>query len=197
MTHKPIDINLEPFGFFLINTKVKHDLLDSPYNTRRSQSEEALKRIRDFENNQYLLYKNISSVHRYSQVLEGNLYNRAQHIISENQRVLEMVFALQHNDIDTCGKILKESHQSLRKNYEVSCPELDFLVEICSDFNAWKGGRMMGGGFGGCTINIFLKKNIETIFEKISSDYYKKFGLVPELYSVSPSGRLYTEYFNS
>ncbi|MBK6782696.1 MAG: hypothetical protein IPG79_02290 [Saprospiraceae bacterium] len=197
MTHDNIDVNVEPFGFFLINTKVKHDLIDSPYNTRRNQSELALQKIQNFENNHSLLYKDLASATKYKKVLDDTLFKRAQHIISENQRVLNMVKSLQTADINTCGKILNDSHYSLRHYYEVSCPELDFLTDICSEFDDWKGGRMMGGGFGGCTINIFLKKNIYLHFEKIASSYFKKFGLVPELYSISPSGCLYTESLDS
>lgn len=197
MQHQLIDVNPEDFGFYLINTKVKHDLVDSPYNQRREQSEAALLKIKQIENSETVSFKNLASIEKYKSLLTPINYKRALHIITENQRVKSMVNALEKNDLNECGFLLKQSHNSLKYDYEVSCEELDFLVDTCSLLKNWKGGRMMGGGFGGCTINVFSKKNLIESFEIISQSYYEKFGVLPDIFEAIPSGPLCLEFLNN
>lgn len=188
LQHSEVNTDAGKYGFFLINTKVKHDLADSPYNNRRDQSEEALSEIRKMEKNNELLYKHLTSAEPYANISDPVLYRRAKHIISENQRVIAMVSALQSHDVVKAGILLQESHQSLSCDYDVSCEELDFLIEKAGLFpEAWAGGRMMGGGFGGCTINLIDENLAMSVFEKVAEMYYSTFKIVPEMYRAVPS----------
>lgn len=187
LTHEDIPVDTGSCGFFLINTKVSHELVNSPYNTRRNESEEALDIIRKREQNSVLQYKDLHQADKYSHVLESVLFKRAAHIISENQRVVSMIRALQQKNMAEAGRLLTSTHESLSRYYEVSCEELDFLVEKAREHAGWLGGRMMGGGFGGCTINLIDLDKAEEICAAISNDYYKTFGIVPEYFRVVPS----------
>ena len=187
LTHEDILVDTGSCGFFLINTKVSHELVNSPYNSRRKESEEALDIIRKREQNSFLQYKDIDQADKYAHVLDPVLFKRAAHIISENQRVVSMVRALQQKNMAVAGRLLTASHESLSRQYEVSCEELDFLVEKASEHDGWLGGRMMGGGFGGCTINLIDLHKANEICAAISKDYQKTFGIVPEYFRVVPS----------
>ncbi|MFZ1705476.1 MAG: galactokinase [Saprospiraceae bacterium] len=182
--------------FVLLNTNVKHELVDSPYNTRRAQSETALESIRSLENNKMLQFKHIKSLQKYKPHLDPLLFKRANHIVSENQRVLSMKEALHHENFNLCGRILKESHHSLSVDYDVSCAELDFLVENGFLIEGWQGGRMMGGGFGGCTVNLMQQDVTDKNFESLREKYYAKFLIQPEFHTVLPSASLTVENFS-
>lgn len=193
--HEYIPVQTEPFAFYLINTNVKHQLVDSPYNTRRKQSEEALQIIRQTTNQPELLYKNIENDAVPDGLEDPVLIKRARHIIFENKRTLQMTQFLKTKNFVACGQLLIQSHESLSKDYEVSCEELDFLVTLASGQDGWAGGRMMGGGFGGCTINLMKTDQAEKIFETLSESYFKKFGITPDLLKVEPSDGVFLSRF--
>lgn len=195
LRHEEITVDTGSYGFFLINSKVSHELVNSPYNTRRHESEKALEIIRKQEQDSILLYKEMDQPDKYAHVMEPVLFKRAAHIISENLRVVAMVRALQQKNITEAGRLLTESHHSLSRQYEVSCEALDFLVEAATHTDGWVGGRMMGGGFGGCTINLIQLEKAEEVCSAISNAYLKKFGIVPDYFRVIPSDgiRLITE----
>ena len=110
--------------------------------------------------------------------------NRAVYVIEENLRVSSFVKMLRSNDLVGCGQLLYQSHKGLSKQYEVSCVELDFLVQWTYDMTEVLGARMMGGGFGGCTINLLHQKDIDKIIAGLSKTYYEKFGIEPVYYQV-------------
>ena len=114
-----------------------------------------------------------------------NIFRRCHHIITENDRVLEATVALQQNNFDLLGKLIYQSHFSLQKNFEVSCKELDYLVQQTIDKKYVLGSRMMGGGFGGCTINLIDKKKVDEFIECISPKYKEQFGIKLSPYFVS------------
>jgi galactokinase len=172
----------------ICNTRLKHANAAGEYNLRRAQCEEGvrllsvslpkLKALRDLT-----LPELESSRHLVSSVV----YKRCRHVVSENQRVLDAATALAQGAWQQLGKLLSASHQSLRDDYEVSCPELDLLVELAGQNSAVYGARMMGGGFGGCTINLVSSEAVEGFVEKMVSKYYSETNVVPEIYLATAS----------
>jgi galactokinase len=179
-------LNLIEHDIVLCDTKVKHSLVDSEYNTRRSECEQGVSILKQH-------YPNINSlrdvteamVHEHQAELKGKVYNRCLYVVQEIERVQAASKDLQANNLEAFGKKMFKTHEGLSKLYEVSCPELDFLVEQAKEFSTVLGARMMGGGFGGCTINI-VKKEETTRFIKVLSDaYLEKFGHDMEHYVVA------------
>ena len=117
--------------------------------------------------------------------MTDTLYNRTQFIIEENGRVHKFKDALLAKDFTTLGDLLYASHYGLQNLYEVSCTELDLLVELSREQSAIIGSRMMGGGFGGCTLNLILDEEKERVVEEISLRYHKQTGIEPSVYHVS------------
>jgi galactokinase len=167
----------------LCNTRLKHANASGEYNLRRAQCEEGvrllsaslpgLKALRDLS---------LSQLEGSRHLLSSLVYKRCRHVVSENQRVLEAATALAQGSWQQLGKLLFASHQSLRDDYEVSCPELDLLVKLAGQNSAVYGARMMGGGFGGCTINLICSNAVEGFVEKVVSQYYKETNVIPEIY---------------
>ncbi len=169
-------IQLGEYEIVLLNSNVSHNLAESQYNLRRSSCEEGLS-ILHAENEKInsLRDLNLKELPSYQQYLDPILYRRCQHVISENERVLDAAKAMNLNDIEKLGHLMYQSHLSLSKDYEVSCPELDFLVDQTKQKDFVLGSRMMGGGFGGCTINLVHATQMEKFIESMSDDYAKKF----------------------
>jgi galactokinase len=117
--------------------------------------------------------------------LDGVIYKRCKYVIEENQRLLNACEALNKNDLREFGQFMYGSHQGLSKEYEVSCPELDYLVELVSGREGVYGARMMGGGFGGCTINLIENKYVDSVSQFVKENYKKKFGIEAEVYITS------------
>lgn len=167
------------------NSKVKHSLVDSKYNERRSECEKALEELQtvvkidglgDLSEEQFEADK--------SAIKDDVRRKRAKHAVYENQRTLRAVEALKKNELAVFGKLMNESHISLRDDYEVSCEEIDVLVD-----EAWKvdgviGSRITGGGFGGCTVSLVKDEAIEEFQKKVGAAYEKRFGIQAEFYVV-------------
>ena len=179
-------LELDGMKIVITNSRVKHKLVDSGYNTRRQECETALE-ILQKEGGQ-----NIASLGELKPeefaglagLLADPLNRRAKHAVTENARTIEAVEALNAGDIEHFGKLMNASHTSLRYDYEVSCPEIDFLVD-----EAWKipgvvGSRITGGGFGGCTVSIVRDEAIDEFKEKIISSYKNQLGLDAEIYVI-------------
>jgi galactokinase len=172
----------ETFRFLLINTNIKHNLADTDYNNRRTQCDESVEILKK-------VYPDIQSLRdvpsdwltNSDAILPPLLSKRVQHVISENQRVSQMAEALRNKDVWQAGTLLYQSHQSLSLLYEVSCPELDFLVSWASGQSNIYGARMMGGGFGGCTINLIENELSEDQKATLFSSYKAEFGHYPTL----------------
>ena len=128
----------------------------------------------------------LNDLDRFGTKLPDPIFRRARHIITENNRVLTSMGSLKNNHFTTFGQLMIESHQSLRDDYEVSCPELDLLVALALNEEGVLGARMTGTGFGGCTINLAKKAYLEHFIEVISEEYKKKTGIIPEIYISSP-----------
>lgn len=174
------------FDLLLLNSGVSHALADSEYNQRRSECEEGLLILQR-------IYPELISLRDVSnQQLEDakaflppKIFCRCRHVASENLRVQAAANSMQKNDYQTVGSLLYQSHDSLRFDYEVSCPELDFLVDFTRRLDAVMGCRMMGGGFGGCTIQLVKRGSTPEFVESISPLYHERFGIYPEPIQVS------------
>jgi galactokinase len=172
-TYYPIE--LENYSIVLFDTQIKHELASSEYNTRRLECERGLTKIQE-KYPSVKTFRDISLEQVEASLASNDLsgskvYQRCKYVVEEIQRVELAVQDLIKGDIQAFGKKMFETHEGLSKLYEVSCPELDFLVEAVSNNENVLGARMMGGGFGGCTINIIKTSSIEEITKKITTSY--------------------------
>ena len=126
-------------------------------------------------------------LNRFRNELPEVVYRRCRHVVAENARVVEAKAALEGVDLDAFGRLMRESHRSLRDDYEVSCAELDLMVELASDAGGVYGARMTGGGFGGCTINLVRADEIESFRRRVARGYEHATGRAPEIYVCSPA----------
>ncbi|WP_061222647.1 galactokinase [Leptospira weilii] len=175
------EMNLEGCEFYLIDSKVKHSLRDSDYNCRRKEVESAFYKIRKHKPSIRTLYQ--AELKDLEKGLNEIEIKRAMHVVGERLRTLKVIESLKNGNAKTVGEILFECHDSLSKNYEVSCDETDFIVEELK-VQGTLGARMIGGGFGGCILILDKAGRKNTLFEKIRTLYFGKFGIEPELYSV-------------
>ncbi len=185
LSYEYASVKLENAKIVITNSNVKHSLVGSEYNVRRSQCESALKQLQKVVDIQTLGDLDIEQFEAHKSAIADPVeQKRAKHAVYENQRTLEAVKALKENDIAAFGKLMNESHVSLRDDYEVSCPEMDILAE-----EAWKlpgvlGSRMTGGGFGGCTVSIVENDAVDGFMEKVGAAYEKRTGIKPAFYVV-------------
>lgn len=180
---KAFNIDLQAYQILLINTNVKHSLSDSAYNKRRSVCEKVasllgLKALRDADQTQ------LSSIIEF---ITDEEYQMALYVIQENERAQKAALAMQANDITELGQLMYASHHGLQYQYKVSCKELDFLVDLAKLNPDIAGSRMMGGGFGGCTISMIKKDAVQDYAEKTAAAYLEKFGRNCSVYEVSLS----------
>ena len=179
-------LNLGEYKIVLFDTGVKHNLVESEYNLRRQQCEEGLVFFRKHFDEKV---KNLSQVplawlQSSRSHLNPIVYNRCQYVIEENQRILSGCEDLQAGRLKDFGIKMTATHEGLRNLYEVSCPELDFLVDAVWHESSVLGSRVMGGGFGGCTINLIKSDEIDGLFDRLSVSYAQKTGIKLKMYSV-------------
>jgi galactokinase len=169
-TYYPLALN--DYSIVLFDTQIKHALASSEYNTRRLECERGLVIIQE----KYPTVKTFRdiSLEQVEACLVSKVYQRCKYVVEEMQRVQLAVQNLAKGDMQAFGKKMFETHKGLSKLYEVSCPELDFLVEAVSNNENVLGARMMGGGFGGCTINIIKKSAVEEITKELTASYAQK-----------------------
>ncbi|MDP2721138.1 MAG: galactokinase [Bacteroidales bacterium] len=157
----------------LVNTGVKHALASSEYNIRRRECEAGVGLLQKyFSEVMSLRDANLEMIGEHLPEFPINVYKRCSYIIEENHRVDLACTALQYSDFEAFGQLMYQSHEGLKNKFEVSCPELDQLVEIASGIEGVIGARMMGGGFGGCTINL-VERNAVPLFEKMINEKYQ------------------------
>jgi galactokinase len=170
------------------NTMVKHELASGEYNRRRADCEEAVRRLAQvLPGIRALRDVSPEQLEQHREALSEVTYKRARHIVTENARVLDSAAALRTGDIARFGKRMAESHCSLRDLYEVSCRELDLMVDLAYQQKGVYGARMTGGGFGGATINLVDARYAGEFKEKMAKSYQKETGLVPQIYICKPS----------
>jgi galactokinase len=182
---KQIPMSMERTSLVVCDTQVKHKLASSDYNKRRAECEDAVKLLRQ-KNAQIRSLRDLSPK---DQALLDSLpepqRRRARHVVSENARTLAASTALERNDIDTMGRLMIESHQSLRDDFEVSCRELDIMFELARKQDGVLGSRMMGGGFGGCTINLVENHSLDNFIAAMTAGYQTAMGLAPKVTSIT------------
>lgn len=171
----------------LINTKVSHSLADGEYNTRRKECEAALEQLqKKYDNVTTLRDVDLGMLEDSKTDLSEKEFNRVTYVLQENERVLKGSEFLKAGKLKEFGSLMYQSHYGLRDLYEVSCKELDYLVDFSEEKEFIYGSRMMGGGFGGCTINIIEEEAIAKFGMEVTKAYEKKFGITPEIITVVP-----------
>ena len=175
-TYYPLALN--DYSIVLFDTQIKHALASSEYNTRRLECEQGLKIIQEkyptVKTFRDISLEQVEACLASNDVNRSKVYQRCKYVVEEIQRVQLAVQDLGKGDMQAFGKKMFETHTGLSSLYEVSCPELDFLVEAVSNNENVLGARMMGGGFGGCTINIIKKSAVEEITKALTANYAKK-----------------------
>lgn len=180
--------NFPDYTLVLCNTGVKHNLGDSEYNQRRAECEEGIRILqKPFPQVDSLRDVTIPMLRSQADKLSSVVYQRCKYVVEEIERVTIACKALENGDVATFGQKMYETHEGLSKDYEVSCPELDFLVEQSQNFETVVGARMMGGGFGGCTINLVKVDAVDKFIEKISFAYNQAFNIELQTYKVKIS----------
>ena len=174
---KFIKLEFKDYKLLLLDTNVKHNLANTEYNQRVSECKESLQIINILCKKNYA---NLSQVNRLDlssskEKLGKTLYRRALYVLNENQRVINSVEFLENNKLKEFGQLMYESHFGLKNDYKVSCKELDFLVEYTIKYNEILGSRMMGGGFGGCTLSLIKYNLIDEFIKVIKKEYFSKF----------------------
>ena len=176
---------LEDAKIVIINSKVKHSLVDSAYNDRRNECETALKELQTVVDIKTLGDLTEEEYEAHKDAIQSEIrQKRAKHAVYENQRAIRAVEALKANDVETFGKLMNASHVSLRDDYEVSCEEIDILVNLAWETEGVIGSRITGGGFGGCTVSIVKNEAVDGFVTNIGVKYKEKVGHEAEFYVV-------------
>ena len=180
-----VPVMLKDAKIVIINSKVKHSLVDSAYNDRRKECEIALKELQTVTNISSLGELTEEEFENYKDVIPSPVrQKRAKHAVYENQRTIKAVEALKDNKVEVFGQLMNASHASLRDDYEVSCEEIDILVDLAQAMPGVIGSRITGGGFGGCTVNIVKNEVVDVFITEIGKEYKEKVGHEAEFYVV-------------
>ena len=178
-------VKLKDAKIIITNSKVKHSLVDSAYNTRRQECADALAALQTEVSIESLGDLDMETFEKYKSVIGDPIKEqRAKHAVAENQRTIDAVAALKADNIELFGQLMNQSHISLRDDYEVSCEEIDILVDLAWNTPGVIGSRITGGGFGGCTVSIVKNDAIDTFIETIGTAYKEKVGHEAEFYTV-------------
>ncbi|MGA9529781.1 MAG: galactokinase [Terriglobales bacterium] len=170
------------------NSMVRHELAAGEYNSRRADCEIGVKLLQAvLPEVRSLRDVGIAELEKYKTLLPATVYRRCRHVVTENQRVLAAAKCLEGHDADRFGQLMYRSHASLRDDYQVSCKELDMLVDLASSKRGVYGARMMGGGFGGCTVNLVRSDCTAAFQSEMSQVYSEKTGTPPEIYVCAPA----------
>jgi galactokinase len=184
----PVLLPLKDVMLVICDTGVKHSLASSEYNKRREECEEGVELLANkLEGITSLRDVSAAQFEAFSDELPDVIRRRCHHVISENARTLAASAALSRGDLVETGRLMVLSHESLRDDYEVSCPELDLLVETAMKISGVLGARMTGGGFGGCTINLIAISAFEQFKERVNDSYGEAFEREPSIMAVLPS----------
>jgi galactokinase len=187
---RSLDFQLVPIParvcLVVCNTMVKHEHAAGEYNRRRQECEEGVKLLAKWYPNVRAL-RDVSPAQLRQHVAEmpDTVYRRCLHVVEEDERVSQCAQAFDESDLNRVGQLMLASHRSLRDLYEVSCRELDTMVDAANGLPGYHGGRMTGGGFGGCTVNVVDADQAQDFATRITERYHKATGVVPEVYICS------------
>jgi len=183
LSAKPVPMLLKDAVVLIVNTLVHHELASSEYNQRRAECQEGVRLLSEKLPGIRAL-RDVSSAQfrEYQGLLPDVVRARCRHVISEDERTLNAVVALETGQLERFGELMFASHASLRDDYQVSCKELDFLVEKAKALPGILGARMTGGGFGGCTVNLVQKSQLEAVTSALKAQYQTEYGREPEVF---------------
>lgn len=181
-----IDFDLEDNYLVILNTNQRRSLVDSKYNERHEECQKALKILQQYIDVDNLCQ--IDNLEYLNKIEDETLKKRARHVITENKRVSEMIKAVKGKDFDKMGRLLYESHQSLKEDYDVTGIHLDTIVEAAKKSKYTVGARMTGAGFAGCAIAIVKKDGIEEFNKDVNDYYMEKIGIAPDIIFSNVSG---------
>ena len=182
LAYEHVPLEMHGLKFVIANTNKKRGLVDSAYNQRRSECQQALEIIRAHRPVDCLCQLTMDQFDTVAPYLTGNVLKRARHAVRENENVREAVTALKVGDMVRFGQLMNASHATLRDDYEVTCPELDFLAERAQQFPGVLGSRMTGAGFGGCTVTLISDDQVNAFIESLGRAYEERFGLRADFY---------------
>ncbi len=185
LEHKYYPFAFKGIHMVLYDTRVSHSLASSEYNARRKQCEQGVRFLKKHDSS----IKSLRDVkpewlESFKNQMDPLIYNRCHYVVHENKRLLSACEDLKNRDLESFGKKIYQTHQGLKNEYEVSCKELDFLVEKTMDHEGVLGSRMMGGGFGGCTLNLIKEDYLEEFNDKIKTAYEDEFHKKPWIYKI-------------
>jgi galactokinase len=189
ITHVPMKKMTEGQPVILItNSNVEHSIADSEYGKRRRQCQDAVEAMQQVPLYHVLALRdaNLQDVNTSKDKMEEVTYRRAKHVVTENQRVKECKIALKTGLWDRVGELMNASHASLKDDFEVSCEEIDFLVDIAQKHDGVYGSRITGGGFGGCTVTLVKKENVDDLIGQLKAEYNEKTGKFCECFLTHP-----------
>ncbi len=185
ISNEYIPLHIEGYEIILINTKVHHSLAASEYNQRRKECEKGLEILKKGLNIQsFRDIKNPDQLLPFKEQMGDKIYRRCLFVVEEILRTKKAAYLLKENDLIGFGKLMFQTHEGLKNLYEVSCKELDFLVDAAKENNDVIGARLMGGGFGGSTINIVKQDGVESFLSEILPAYKRQFNIDAESYDV-------------
>ena len=188
MEHSYVPFAIAPYKLVLLNSNISHSLASSEYNTRRKECEEAVAILqKKYSYVASLRDANLKMIETCKAALSRKVLDRCTYVVEENNRVLDAVEALKKGDLKTLGALMYQTHEGLRTLYEVSCRELDFLVDFTTNMEEVLGARLMGGGFGGCTINLVHEDAADAFIKSASEAYEKEFNIKLTSFEGHPS----------
>lgn len=182
LKYELVPLQMQGLKFVIANTNKKRELVTSAYNQRRSECQLALEILQNVEPIQTLCELSVERFEKHAHLLVGDVLRRARHAVHENARVREAVKALKNNDMVRFGQLMNDSHASLRDDYAVTCPELDFLAECARRFEGVLGSRMTGAGFGGCTVTLIREDRVPEFIKSLGDAYRQQFNLNADFY---------------
>ena len=189
LKYEHVPLNLQGISILIINSNKKHSLVTSAYNDRRRESENALKALQTKLPVKSLGELSIEQFEANKELIKDPIERkRAKHAVYENQRTLQATKALKAGDLETFGKLMNDSHISLRDDYETSCPELDIIAETCWKIPGVLGARITGGGFGGCAVSLVKDEAVKEVIDTVGKVYQDKTGLKADFYIASIGG---------
>lgn len=183
LTAEHVPLDLSETSVVICDSKVKHNLSDSGYNTRRAECEEGVTILRKFlPEIKELRDVSLVDFEKYQEHLPEVIKRRCRHVITENKRTLQAAKVLKKNNLAEFGRLMNLSHLSMRDDFEISCAEVDLLVKTAQSLDGVLGSRMTGGGFGGSTVNLVKNEKLSEFAEKISQKYEAETDIIPAIY---------------
>ena len=178
LTHEYLSVDPDKYSFVLLDSQVKHSLATTEYNTRREECQAFIDAVKKIDSSVTSFRDmTLETLSLIKPGIDDGIYSRGKYVIGEMLRVESAARAIHTNDFEKLGKLIYQTHTGLSKDYGVSCQETDFLVEQTMDMQSVLGSRMMGGGFGGCTINLVGRTKVAEMVEAISKSYQQKFNV--------------------